>query len=95
MRGEILPVHDLAGLLGSLPPERPRSDDTISLVVVNLDGRQMAYLVDRFLREGDYVLKPLPGAVGELPWLSGSMITPTGRVILVLDPLKLHEYENL
>lgn len=98
VRGEILPVRDLAAVL-ALPgsPSRllagdkqeEKKSDACSLVILHVDGRRLALLVDRFYREGEYVLKSLPRTLGNVPAITGAMITSEGRVILVLDPVHL------
>ncbi|MEW6218161.1 MAG: chemotaxis protein CheA [Thermodesulfobacteriota bacterium] len=89
IRGDILVVHDLAALLDLPAAERGALPAQVPLVIIRAGDRREAVRVDEFFREGEFVLKPLPKALGRMPWIMGSTITPTGQVILILDAAKL------
>jgi len=98
IRGTLLPVFSLATLLGQsqcctqmypVVINDSKEKGEISMVVLNMNGKKAALSVDSFYTEREYVIKPLAGALAKIPGLSGATITSSGKVILILDPLKL------
>jgi len=96
IRGSLLPVFSLATLLdGSKNIDRnhietdSRTNIELSMVVLNMNGKKAALEVDRFYTENEYVVKPLSGALSKISGYTGATITSSGKVILILDPLKL------
>lgn len=98
IRGSLLPVFSLAALLGysqcvgrntSDSNSDIRSGAELSVVVLNMNGKKAALVVDRFYTESEYVIKPLSGALSKISGFTGATITSSGKVILVIDPLKL------
>lgn len=98
IRDTLLPVYSLATLLGQsqcgtqMYPAVMNDNnekDEISMVVLNMNGKKAALSVDSFYTESEYVIKPLAGSMAKIPGLSGATITSSGKVILILDPLKL------
>ena len=47
--------------------------------------QQVCLVVDRLIGESQTVIKPLGGALGSVPGLSGSAILGSGRVALILE----------
>src|SRR5262245_1775750 len=89
LRGDIVPVIDLAVLLG-LAPTRPGDDSRI--VVVDRGGRIAGVVVDRLreLRTLDAALEPAPASLAAevAALLAGVAATPTGTVrVLDLDAI--------
>jgi len=92
LRGRVVPVFDCRDLLGLEPLDRERSCETIgaaNILVVNSGGGEMALIVDRFLRQEEIVLKPLPSHLTSSRGLAGATIMGDGSVALVLDPVEL------
>jgi len=98
IRGSLLPVFSLAALLdGSINIDRnhtetntdTKNNNELSMVVLNMNGKKAALEVDRFYTENEYVVKPLSGALSKISGYTGATITSSGKVILILDPLKL------
>ena len=94
IRNDLLPVFSLSELLDSSgePPTLISGTDInneLSMVVLNMNGKKAVLAVDKFYTESEYVIKPLTGNLSKIPGLSGATITSTGKVILILDPLKL------
>jgi two-component system, chemotaxis family, sensor kinase CheA len=83
LHGAIVPVADLASVLGAtaapLPVDPPG-------VVVSTGGRRLAVLCDRLHGEEEVVIKPLGVMLERLEGYLGASILGDGRIALVLDP---------
>jgi two-component system chemotaxis sensor kinase CheA len=83
MRGEVVPVIDLARAL-DLPWEiGPDADRAILVVCVN--GQRIGLLVEQFHREVDVILKPMEGLLAYAGEFSGTALLGDGLVLLVLN----------
>ncbi|MFC4060347.1 chemotaxis protein CheW [Planomonospora corallina] len=82
LRGEIVPVIDLAAALGMpwTPPDGGRD-----VLVVRVDGRKVGLLVERLHREVDVILKPMEGLLAGHGAFSGTAMLGNGLVLLVLN----------
>jgi two-component system chemotaxis sensor kinase CheA len=79
--GELVPVHDLAALLGFDSAGR---DDRALVVADGADGR-IALAVDGLLGQHEAVLKPLGPPLQSLSGLSAVTVLGTGRPVFILD----------
>jgi two-component system chemotaxis sensor kinase CheA len=89
MRGRALPYVRLRHLLGI-----GREEDTTireSIVIVEIEGRQVGLVVDHLLGETQAVITPLAGMFNGVPGVSGTTILGDGRVSLILDVAPLIE----
>lgn len=84
LRGEAIPFHVLAALVGasSIDEGRPREHPA---VVVRAGNRRVALMVDRILAREEIVLKPLGRIFEGHPFLSGAALAGDGSVNLVLE----------
>ncbi len=91
IRGEILPLYSLKEILGYGNEEDDFTDKEriINIVVLIVKGKKIALWVDEFTRESEFVIKPIPPTVGNIESFSGLTITGRGKIILVIDPLKI------
>ena len=89
LRGEVLGVSHLRGLLKSAGPAAEAQDDALSVVVVSSGGRRLGIIVDAFVRRQEVVIKPLAPYLASLPGISGASIMGDGGVVLILDPAEL------
>ncbi len=90
IRGEILPLYSLKELLGyGKEKEIPDKEEIVKIVVLVVKGKKVALWVDEFTRESEFVIKPIPSTVGNIDSFSGLTITGKGKIILVIDPLKI------
>jgi two-component system chemotaxis sensor kinase CheA len=89
MRGRALPYVRLGHLLGI----RREGVDGLreSVVIVEVDGRQVGLVVDQLLGETQAVITPLAGMFNGVPGVSGTTILGDGRVSLILDVAPLIE----
>jgi len=83
--GELVPVHDLAALLGFEPCGR---DERSVVVAEGIDGR-IGLCVDALLGQQEAVLKPLGAPLGAVAGLSAVTVLGTGRPVFILDVTKL------
>lgn len=83
VRGEFLPVIDVAGRLGFRAAAR--STAGVMLVVETSDGEQRALAVDAIEDQRQVVMKPLGSGWGAVSGVAAATILGNGRVALVLD----------
>jgi two-component system chemotaxis sensor kinase CheA len=83
MRGEVVPVIDLAHALDM--PSALAEDADRPILVVSVNGRRVGLLVERFHREADVILKPMEGLLAYADEFSGTALLGDGLVLLVLN----------
>jgi two-component system chemotaxis sensor kinase CheA len=83
--GELVPVHDLAALLGF---ESAGRDERAVVVADGIDGR-IALAVDGLLGQHEAVLKPLGPPLQGVSGLSAVTVLGTGRPVFILDVTRL------
>ncbi|MBF0495488.1 MAG: chemotaxis protein CheA [Deltaproteobacteria bacterium] len=95
IRDQTMPVLNLKEVLGLNSDGCPTSgrnhgqDEMSSLVILNVAGQKTAVEVDLFFKEEEYVIKNIEGPLGTFPEFMGATITSEGKIILVLNPLRL------
>ncbi len=65
--------------------------DAIILLVED-GGRKIGLMVDRIIRQQQFVIKPLTGVLSSVPGISGGTIMPDGQVGLILDITLLFQH---
>ncbi|GIF05869.1 chemotaxis protein CheA [Actinoplanes siamensis] len=83
MRGEVVPVIDLARAL-EMPWSQEESRDR-AVLVVSVNGQRVGLLVEQFHREVDVILKPMEGLLAHAAEFSGTALLGDGLVLLVLN----------
>ncbi len=83
--GELVPVHDLAALLGFDSAGR---DERAVVVADGADGR-IGLVVDGLLGQHEAVLKPLGPPLQAVSGLSAVTVLGTGRPVFILDVTRL------
>ncbi|MEV6298803.1 chemotaxis protein CheA [Actinoplanes sp. NPDC051861] len=83
MRGEVVPVIDLARALDMPWEPDPVADRAI--LVVNVNNQRVGLLVSAFHREVDVILKPMEGLLAYADEFSGTALLGDGLVLLVLN----------
>lgn len=78
-----LPVIPMDSVLG-LPSSRDKGD-FITLVVLSVGDRAIAFQVEALYSEQELVLKQLGPEIVEAPYVSGAALLGTGDVVIVLD----------
>ena len=95
VRGKLLPIFDMAQTLelmgsnGNGSRNAGGESPELSLVILNVNNRQLAVKVDKFYNENEFVIKSLGNGIAAVEGFSGATVTGEGKVILVLDPPKL------
>lgn len=84
-RRQLVPIIDLGQQFATRRHPRPGG----SPVVIEINGRYRALLVDDIVGIRDIVVKGLDSLVGRPKGISGSTILGDGRVIMILDPAVL------
>lgn len=83
MRGEVVPVVDLAGALEM--PWIPDDSADRAILIVSVNGQRVGLLVEQFHREVDVILKPMEGLLAYADEFSGTALLGDGLVLLVLN----------
>jgi two-component system, chemotaxis family, sensor kinase CheA len=83
MRGEVVPVIDLARALDM--PWEPAEGADWPVLVVSVNGQRIGLLVEQFHREVDVILKPMEGLLAYADEFSGTALLGDGLVLLVLN----------
>lgn len=84
-RRQLVPIIDLGQHFDTRPSLRPLG----SPIIIEINGRFRALLVDDIVGIRDIVVKGLDSLVGRPAGISGSTILGDGRVIMILDPAVL------
>jgi two-component system, chemotaxis family, sensor kinase CheA len=84
LRGQLLPIVDLATELGAPSPEHR---DVINIVVLHADGQQFGLVVDEIHDTQEIVVKPLGAHLKDATLFAGATIMGDGNVALILDVL--------
>jgi len=85
LRGRIVPLRSLNGLLGLSAPQKANGEDELAVLVVSLGGAPVGILVDDFHETVDIILKPMAGVLATLSAYSGSALLGDGSVLMVLN----------
>ena len=89
VRGEILPLADLAGILGT-PLDNDNSEESPVVVVrVGRDRVRVGFRVDAFVGQQEIVIKPLGKLLLKVKGIAGATILGDGNVALILDASSL------
>ncbi|WP_436527129.1 chemotaxis protein CheA [Actinoplanes sp. HUAS TT8] len=83
MRGEVVPVIDLARALEM--PWSPAADRDRAVLIASVNGQRIGLLVEQFHREVDVILKPMEGLLAYADEFSGTALLGDGLVLLVLN----------
>lgn len=85
IRGEYVPIVDVAYALGQGSNIDPLSDKVLILVTTEKIA-QCAFVVDAISDQRQVVIKSLQGGFGEIPGISAATILGDGKIALILDP---------
>ena len=89
LRGRIVPLKSLNGLLGISTPPLANEQDELAVLVVRLGDESVGLLVDEFRETVDIILKPMLGVLAGLTAYSGSALMGDGSVLMVLNVKEL------
>lgn len=88
IRNELIPVYRLQEQLGVNGANGGRQA-SLALLIMLVKNRKIGVIVDEVYNEDEYVIKALTGSLSTVEGISGAMITGSGSVNLILDPMKL------
>jgi two-component system chemotaxis sensor kinase CheA len=86
LRGQSLPLWDLADLVGAEAPDPPEHSPAL---IVSASGRRIAAVCDLLVGEQEVVVKSLGFLLRSLSGYLGGAILGDGRIALLLDPAAL------
>ncbi|MCX7946698.1 MAG: chemotaxis protein CheW [Hydrogenophilus sp.] len=89
LRGQIVPLIALHDLLALSARPQPNVDGEYAILVVRVGAASVGLIVDAFAEVVDVILKPLPGALSQLPHYAGAALLGDGSVLLILNPKAL------
>ncbi|MCF6339276.1 MAG: chemotaxis protein CheA [Sulfurimonas sp.] len=85
IRGEVIPLLFIKSMLD----ENVKTDEPLSIVVLNIKDNMLAVVVNKFLGQLDVVQKPLVGIMEDHPLFSGTALLGNGQIIMSIDPIGL------
>lgn len=85
IRGEYVPIIDLADRLGTPPCEKSLTDRVLLLIQTETVS-QCALAVDDIFDQRQVVVKSMQGNYGEIAGISGATILGDGKIALIIDP---------
>ncbi len=93
-RDKVLPVSFVSTLLtGGKDCQRRRQQlnelDEVFLVIIRSKDSEFGIIVDKFVRNMEIVMKPLPPVLADIDVFNGVSILGNGRLILILNTHKL------
>lgn len=87
LRGRLLPIVSLPGLMASNGEEHAgRTDGEGFIVVTQIGERQFGILVDSVFHTEEIVVKPMSSKLRHIHLFSGNTILGDGTVVLIVDP---------
>jgi two-component system chemotaxis sensor kinase CheA len=90
LRGELLPLVDLSGILNPIKKNK-EIKSIFNIVVLKTDDHIYGLIVDEIIDTADIVVKPLPQFLKKINSFSGATIMGDGNVALILDTQGLAE----
>jgi len=85
IRGEYVPIVDLADRLGGKKQSRALTDRVLLLIQTE-SVAQCALAVDEIFDQRQVVVKSIIGNYGAIPGISGATILGDGKIALIVDP---------
>jgi two-component system, chemotaxis family, sensor kinase CheA len=86
LRGDLIPIGDLASMIGASAPPLPEHPPTL---IVAASNRRVAAACDQVFGDEELVIKPLGPMLEAVPGYLGAAMLGDGRIVLVLDPTHL------
>jgi two-component system chemotaxis sensor kinase CheA len=85
LRGRVVPLKALNGLLGIAAQHTANADDELSILLVQSGGGVLGLLVDGFKETLGVIQKPMAGILSSLSTWSGSALMGDGSVLMILN----------
>ena len=90
IRGEIIPLI----AIGEMIDVDSLDAESISLVVLDIRGNQIAVVVNKLLGQLDVVQKPMKGLLANHSMIGGTALLGNGAIIMIIDPGSLWEVSD-
>ncbi len=91
LRGDVLPLVELATILQLAPPDAISPEKTAFAVILRVGGVRFGLLVETIADVQEVVIEPLVGALARIGVFSGQTILGDGAAVLLLDPAAIIE----
>jgi two-component system chemotaxis sensor kinase CheA len=85
LRGRVVPLKALNGMLGISAQHTANADDELSVLLVQAGGGVLGLLVDGFRETLGVIQKPMAGVLSSLSTWSGSALMGDGSVLMILN----------
>jgi len=85
LRGRVVPLKALNGLLGIVAQPTANADDELSVLLVQAGGGVVGLLVDGFRGTLGVIQKPMAGFLSSLSTWSGSALMGDGSVLMIMN----------
>lgn len=82
MRDRLIPLVRMRKLFAC---DNTDADDILSVMVVDVDGRESGLVVDKFHPGVDAIIKPMTGVLSNYPCYSGTALLGDGSILLALN----------
>ncbi len=83
---ELKHIGEIMGLKDKLRLRKHHNTKDLPVVVIAFGGQSQGLVVDRILRRGAVLVKPLSQNLGQIRELSGAALLEDGNIVLVVDP---------
>ncbi len=90
LRGEIIPLV----VIGEMMDMTALDSESISLVVLDVKGSQMAVVVNDLLGQLSVVQKPMQGLLSDHSLIGGTALLGNGQIMMIIDPVSLWEVSD-
>ncbi len=90
LRGEIIPLV----VIGEMMDMSALDSESISLVVLDVKGSQMAVVVNDLLGQLSVVQKPMQGLLSNHSLIGGTALLGNGQIMMIIDPVSLWEVSD-
>jgi two-component system chemotaxis sensor kinase CheA len=82
LRDEVLPLYDLAECLGF---SRLRIDGPLPVIVVEIRGQKVGFVVEDLIGQQEIVIKSIRGTLSDIRGIAGATVLGNGTIALIID----------
>lgn len=82
LRDEVLPLYDLAVCLGF---ERLTIDGPLPVIVVEIRGQKVGFVVEDLIGQQEIVIKSIKGILSDIRGIAGATVLGNGTIALIID----------
>ena len=85
VEGRPVTVFPISKALGLLDSEKFSAQDKIFLIIININGKRIAYIVDSLIGNQELVIKPLGQQLVRIRNIAAASILGDGQIVLMLN----------